>query len=40
MTEAVMIKKLKDHNEEAFDYCYYTYKNLVYFHIIKIMQTI
>lgn len=38
MTEALMIKKLRNHDEEAFDYCYYTYKNLVYFHIIKIVK--
>ena len=38
MTEAVMIKRLQDHNEDAFDYCYDMYKNLVYFHIIKIVK--
>lgn len=38
MTEALMIKRLKNHDEEAFDYCYETYKNLVYFQIIKIVK--
>ena len=33
-----MIKRLRNHDEEAFDYCYFTYKNLVYFHIIKIVK--
>ena len=38
MTEALMIKRLKNHDEEAFDYCYDTYKNLVYFQIIKVVK--
>ena len=38
MTEALMIKRLKNHDEEAFDYCYETYKNLVYVQIIKIVK--
>lgn len=38
MTETLMIKKLKNHDEEAFDYCYDTYKNLVYFQIIKVVK--
>ena len=38
MTEALMIKRLKAHDEIAFDYCYENYKNLVYFQIIKIVK--
>lgn len=38
MTEALMIRRLQQHDEDAFDYCYYTYKNLVYFQIIKIVK--
>ena len=38
MTETLMIKRLKNHDEEAFDYCYDTYKNLVYFQIIKVVK--
>ena len=38
MTETLMIKRLKNHDEEAFDYCYETYKNLVYFQIIKLIK--
>ena len=38
MTETVMIKRLKNHDEEDFDYCYENYKNLVYFQIIKLVK--
>lgn len=38
MTENVMIKKLIAKDEDAFDYCYEKYKNLVYFKIFSIIK--
>ena len=38
MKESQMIKALKAKNEEAFDYCYQKYKNLLYFHIYGILK--
>lgn len=38
MVEALMIKRLIDKDEEAFDYCYEKYKNLVYFKVFSILK--
>ena len=38
MKEALMIKRLIAQDEEAFDYCYEQYKNLVYFKIFSILK--
>ncbi len=38
MTEKMMVKRLIERDEEAFDYCYEKYKNLVYYEIYSILK--
>ena len=39
MNEALMVNRLKNGDEEAFDYCYLHYQNLVYYEIYKIVKS-
>lgn len=38
MTEALMIRRMANGDEEAFDYCYNTYKNLIYYEAFRITK--
>ena len=39
MNEAQMVNRMKNGDEEAFDYCYLHYQNLVYYEIYKIVKS-
>lgn len=39
MNEALMVNRMKNGDEEAFDYCYLHYQNLVYYEIYKIVKS-
>ncbi len=39
MKDQQMIRLMKEHNEDAFEYCYYEYRQIVFFVIVKITKS-